>query len=103
MTKEMCEGSGCKFEKNSVNFSYKERELMAKERNAKEEYQKAKERGWDKNVKKITVTSNHDFIREFDAKVSLLPLDETGKEYTRNKVIVLLMQKFINGELKVDE
>ena len=74
---------------------------MAKERNYQEEYMKAKDGEWLKNVKKITVTTNHAFAEEFDAKISLLPLDENGKEYTRNKVIVLLMQKFINGDIDI--
>lgn len=74
---------------------------MPKERNYREEYQKAKERGWDKNVKRFSVTSPQEFVKEFDAKISLLPLDENGKEYTRNKVVVLLMQKFINGDIDI--
>lgn len=74
---------------------------MAKERDYQKEYMKAKDGEWLKNVKKITVTTNHAFAEEFDAKISLLPLDENGKEYTRNKVIVLLMQKFINGDIDI--
>ena len=51
MTKEIREGSGCKFEKNSVNFSCKECELMAKERDYKAEYLRDKARGVaEKNI-----------------------------------------------------
>ena len=69
---------------------------MAKERNSKEEYQKAKERGWDKNNSRFSVNIPKTLHDEVSAKLEL----DTIK---RNTLIRYLLEMYVNGQIDISD
>ena len=100
MNSKTTEGSGCKFEKNSVNFSCKECELMAKERDYKAEYLRDKARGVAEKKHTFSVAMPKEKGIAFDAKIALEPMGDDGKKITRNGLINKWIDMYLAGTLE---
>lgn len=97
--RNMTEGSGCKFEKNSVNCPCKDGDNMPrKERDYKAEYAREKEKGWKKNTS-FTVNLTPEKKVALDAKLALEPKGEDGKPISRNGLLNKWIDMYLAGQL----
>lgn len=92
------EGSGCNFEKNSVELGHSTNEGSVSMPVAKEKRDYAKEHELRKNHERtVGVRLPLELLADFDAKIALEPVGEDGKKITRNGLIRKWIEEYTYG------